>query len=48
MLRRRFGDLCSRLWLEFARLPRSLPLADRLKRFFAPEWLFIFGMGTDY
>ena len=48
MLRRRLDDFCSRLWLEFARLPRSFPLADRLKRFFAPEWVFILGIGTDY
>jgi hypothetical protein len=32
------------MWLAFACLPRSLPLAVFLKRFLAPEWVFIFGM----
>jgi UDP-N-acetylglucosamine 2-epimerase (non-hydrolysing) len=34
------------MWLEFARRPRSLPLAVFRKRFLAPEWVFIFGIGT--
>ena len=46
--RLRFGDFFSRMWLEYARRPRSLPLAVRLKRFLAPEWVFIFGIGADY
>src|SRR6201999_833734 len=36
-----FGDFFSRMWLENAWRPRSLPVADFLKRFFAPEWVFI-------
>jgi hypothetical protein len=40
----RFGDFFSRMWLELACRPRTLPLAVTLKRFFAPEWVFIFGM----
>jgi UDP-N-acetylglucosamine 2-epimerase (non-hydrolysing) len=34
------------MWLEKARRPRSLPLAVFLKRFLAPEWVFIFGIGS--
>src|SRR5688572_24365141 len=30
ILRLRFGDFFSRMWLEYARLPRYLPLAVRL------------------
>jgi hypothetical protein len=45
IFRFRFGDFFSRMWLEYARRPRSLPLAVFLKRFLAPEWLFIFGIG---
>ena len=33
------------MWIDRCR-PRTLPLAVTLKRFFAPEWVFIFGM-TD-
>src|SRR5262249_43380823 len=45
--RRRFrsADFFSRMWLELARLPRSLPLAVLRNRFLAPEWVFIFGIG---
>jgi hypothetical protein len=32
------------MWLAFARRPRSLPVAVLRKRFFAPEWVFIFGI----
>ena len=46
MWRFRFGDFFSRMWLEYARRPRSLPVAVFLKRFLAPEWLFIFGMAN--
>lgn len=45
IFRFRFGDFFSRMWLEYARRPRSLPVAVFLKRFLAPEWLFIFGIG---
>jgi hypothetical protein len=46
-LKRRFraGDFFSRMWLEYARLPRSLPLAVLRNRFLEPEWVFIFGIG---
>src|SRR5687767_5667694 len=44
MRRFRFGDFFSRMWLEYARRPRSFPLAVLRKRFLAPEWVFIFGM----
>jgi UDP-N-acetylglucosamine 2-epimerase (non-hydrolysing) len=44
--RLRFGDFFSRMWLEYARRPRSLPVAVLRKRFLAPEWLFIFGIGS--
>src|SRR5215210_6931367 len=40
----RFGDFFSRMWLVKACRPRTLPLAVSLKRFFAPEWVFIFGI----
>ena len=40
----RAGDFFCRMWLAFARRPRSLPLAVFLKRFLAPEWVFILGM----
>jgi hypothetical protein len=43
-LRLRFGGFFSRMWLEYACRPRSLPLAVRLKRLEAPECDFIFGM----
>ncbi len=46
IFRFRFGDFFSRMWLELARRPRSLPLAVLRKRFLAPEWVFIFGIGT--
>src|SRR6476660_2666067 len=39
--------LFSRLWRRFACWRRSLPLPVSLKRFLAPLWVFIFGMGTD-
>jgi UDP-N-acetylglucosamine 2-epimerase (non-hydrolysing) len=45
ILRLRFGDFFSRMWLEYARRPRSLPVAVLRKRFLAPEWVFIFGIG---
>ena len=41
--RLRFGDFFSRMWLEYARRPRSFPLAVLRKRFFEPECVFIFG-----
>ena len=44
----RFGDFFSRMWLWFAWTPRSLPLAVLRKRFFEPEWVFIFGMAVAY
>ena len=47
-LRLRLGDFFSRMWLAFARRPRSLPVAVVLKRFLAPEWVFIFGMAAVY
>src|SRR6516164_7411788 len=34
------------MWVENARRPRTLPVAVSLKRFLAPEWVFVFGMGT--
>src|SRR5215210_3982053 len=37
-----------RLWLVKECRARSFPLAVFLKRFFAPEWVFIFGMRTVY
>ena len=40
----RLGDFFSRMWLENAWRARTLPLALTLKRFFVPEWVFIFGM----
>src|ERR1700741_1516871 len=43
--RLRFGDFFSRMWLEYARRPRSLPVAVLRNRFLAPEWVFIFGIG---
>jgi hypothetical protein len=43
-LRLRLGDFFSRMWLEFAWRALSLPVAVFLKRFFAPECDFIFGM----
>ena len=44
--RLRFGDFFSRMWLVKACRPRTLPVAVSLKRFLAPEWVFIFGMAT--
>jgi hypothetical protein len=32
------------MWLVKECRPRTLPLAVNLKRFFAPEWVFIFGI----
>jgi UDP-N-acetylglucosamine 2-epimerase (non-hydrolysing) len=46
IFRFRFGDFFSRMWLEYARRPRSLPVAVLRKRFLAPEWVFIFGIGS--
>jgi hypothetical protein len=43
-LRLRLGDFFSRMWLEFAWRALSLPVAVFLKRFFAPECDFIFGI----
>src|SRR6516165_5103522 len=34
------------MWVENARRPRTLPVAVSLKRFLAPGWVFVFGMGT--
>ena len=45
MRRFRFGDLCSSMWLEYARRPRSLPVPVLRNRFLVPEWVFIFGIG---
>src|SRR3954447_8416811 len=42
--RLRLGDFFSRMWLENAWRPWSLPVAVFLKRFLAPECDFIFGM----
>ena len=42
--RLRFGDFFSRMWLEKAWRPLSLPVPVFLKRFLAPECDFIFGM----
>jgi hypothetical protein len=39
------GDFFSRMCVEYAWRPRSLPLAVWRKRFLAPEWVFIFGIG---
>src|SRR4051794_35143915 len=36
------------MWLVIAWRPRTLPLGVILKRFFAPEWVFILGMRTTY
>jgi hypothetical protein len=35
------------MWLVFPWRPRTFPLAVTLKRFFAPEWVFIFGMAGE-
>ena len=50
-LSRRFrvGDFFSRMWLEKAWRALSLPVPVFLKRFFAPECDFIFGMsGAEF
>ena len=39
-----FGDFFSRMWLVKGCRPRTLPVPVTLKRFFAPEWVFILGM----
>src|SRR6202035_3195335 len=39
-----FGDFFSRMWLVKGCRARTFPLAVTLKRFLAPEWVFIFGM----
>ena len=44
--RLRFGDFFSRMWVVNALRPRNLPVAVALKRFFAPEWVFIFGIAA--
>ena len=44
--RLRLGDFFSRMWLVKECRPRTLPLAVSLKRFLAPEWVFIFGMAA--
>jgi hypothetical protein len=36
------------LWLVNECRARSLPLPVLRNRFFAPEWVFIFGMATAY
>jgi hypothetical protein len=33
------------MWLVMACRPRTLPFGVIRKRFFAPEWVFIFGIG---
>jgi hypothetical protein len=35
------------MWLENAWRAFTFPVAVTLKRFFAPEWVFIFGIATD-
>jgi hypothetical protein len=35
------------MWLVKAWRPRTLPVAVTLKRFFAPECVFIFGMSNQ-
>ena len=40
----RLGLFFSRMWLVMAWRALTLPLPVILKRFFAPEWVFIFGM----
>ena len=39
-------DLLVRMWRIFVWPRLNLPLAVFLKRLAAPEWVFIFGMGT--
>jgi len=39
-----FGDFFSRMWLVKGWRPRTLPEPVTLKRFFAPEWVFILGI----
>src|SRR5204863_1938611 len=39
-----FGDFFSRMWLEKGWRARTLPLAVVLKRFLAPECVFILGI----
>jgi hypothetical protein len=34
------------MWVENARRPRTFPVPVTLKRFLAPEWVFIFGMAA--
>src|SRR3954447_7139119 len=43
--RLRLALFLPRMWLVMACLPRTLPLAVVRKRFLAPEWVFIFGIG---
>ena len=45
--RLRLGDFFSSMWLVNALRPRTLPVAVTLKRFLAPEWVFIFGIATQ-
>ncbi len=45
--RLRFGDFFSRMWLENECRALTLPFAVSLKRFLAPEWVFIFGIGAE-
>src|SRR3954454_10346512 len=42
-----FLDCPSRLWLFIARRRVILPVPVSLKRFFAPLWVFCFGMGVS-
>ncbi len=42
--RLRFAFFLPRMWLRIACLARTLPRAVSLKRFFAPECVFIFGI----
>jgi RimJ/RimL family protein N-acetyltransferase len=43
--RLRLALFLPRMWLVIACLPRTLPLGVTRKRFLAPEWVFIFGIG---
>src|SRR5579875_1922071 len=45
--RLRLGGFFSRMWLVKAWRPRSLPVPVTLKRFFAPEWVFILGIAGE-
>ena len=42
----RFGDFFSRMWLDIALRARTFPFEVSLKRFFAPECVFILGIAN--